>query len=34
MTVELEPVGEVPALPAQQPDGTPAGPTVVVDRRR
>ncbi|KQR17305.1 FtsX-like permease family protein [Cellulomonas sp. Leaf334] len=28
VTIELEPVGQVPALPAQQ----PAGPTVVVDR--
>ncbi|WP_028050575.1 FtsX-like permease family protein [Cellulomonas sp. URHD0024] len=32
VTVDLDPVGPVPALPAQQPDGTPAGPTVVVDR--
>ncbi|MBD8058211.1 hypothetical protein IC607_04410 [Cellulomonas sp. JH27-2] len=32
VTVDLDPVGRVPALPAQQPDGTPAGPTVVVDR--
>jgi putative ABC transport system permease protein len=32
VTVDLEPVGRVPALPAQLPDGTPAGPTVVVDR--
>ncbi|WP_456846447.1 FtsX-like permease family protein, partial [Cellulomonas sp. P5_C6] len=32
VTVDLEPMGEVPALPAQQPDGTPGGPTVVVDR--
>ncbi|MET0789040.1 MAG: FtsX-like permease family protein [Cellulomonas sp.] len=31
-TVDLEPVGEVPALPAQQPDEATAGPTVVVDR--
>ena len=30
VTIELEPVGQVPALPAQQADGTPAGP----DRRR
>lgn len=32
VTIELQPVGQVPALPAQQADGTPAGPTVVVDR--
>ena len=32
VTIDLEPVGEVPALPAQLADGTPAGPTVVVDR--
>jgi putative ABC transport system permease protein len=32
VTIDLEPVGPVPALPAQQPDGTDAGPTVVVDR--
>jgi len=32
VTVDLTPVGEAPALPAQQPDGTTAGPTVVVDR--
>jgi putative ABC transport system permease protein len=32
VTVDLDPVGEVPALPAQRPDGAPAGPTVVVDR--
>ncbi|KQY22377.1 hypothetical protein ASD16_17380 [Cellulomonas sp. Root485] len=30
--IELEPVGQVPALPAQQADGAPAGPTIVVDR--
>lgn len=32
VTVDLEPVGAAPALPAQQPDETTAGPTVVVDR--
>lgn len=32
VTVDLEPVGEVSALPGQRPDGEPAGPTVVVDR--
>ncbi|MEZ0448048.1 FtsX-like permease family protein [Cellulomonas sp. ICMP 17802] len=32
VTVDLEPVGEVPALPTQQADGQAAGPTVVVDR--
>lgn len=32
VTIELEPVGQVPALPAQQADGTPSAPTVVVDR--
>jgi putative ABC transport system permease protein len=32
VTVDLEPVGQVPALPAQQADGTSAGLTVVVDR--
>ncbi len=32
VTIDLEPVGEAPALPMGQPDGTPAGPTVVVDR--
>ncbi|WP_028045751.1 FtsX-like permease family protein [Cellulomonas sp. URHE0023] len=32
VTVDLDPVGEVSALPAQLPDGSPAGPTVVVDR--
>lgn len=32
VTIELQPVGEVPALPTQLADGTPAGPTVVVDR--
>ena len=32
VTMDVEPVGQVPAVPAQQPDGTPAGPTLVVDR--
>lgn len=32
VTIDLEPVGRVPELPAQQPDGTDAGPSVVVDR--
>jgi len=32
VTIDLEPVGEVPALPMEQPDGAPAAPTVVVDR--
>jgi putative ABC transport system permease protein len=32
VTIDLEPVGEAPALPALQPDGTPATVTVVVDR--
>ncbi|MES1207347.1 MAG: serine/threonine-protein kinase, partial [Pseudomonadota bacterium] len=32
VTVDLAPVGPAPALPTQQPDGTPAAPTVVVDR--
>ncbi|WP_426593772.1 FtsX-like permease family protein [Cellulomonas sp. McL0617] len=32
VTIDLEPVGRVPALPTQRPDGTPAGLTVVVDR--
>lgn len=32
VTIDLLPVGQVPALPAQQVDGTPALPTVVVDR--
>jgi len=32
VTIELEPVGRLPDLPAQQPDGTSAGPTVVMDR--
>jgi putative ABC transport system permease protein len=32
VTLELDPVGEVPALPTQQPDGSSAGPTIVVDR--
>ncbi len=32
VTIDLDAVGQVPALPAGQPDGTAAGPTVVVDR--
>lgn len=32
VTVDLQPVAQVPALQEQEPDGTPAGPTVVVDR--
>ncbi|MDM7854987.1 FtsX-like permease family protein [Cellulomonas alba] len=32
VTVDLAPVGPAPALPAQQPDGSSAAPTVVVDR--
>jgi putative ABC transport system permease protein len=32
VTIELQPVGQVPALPPQLSDGTTAGPTVVVDR--
>ncbi|MBO9555154.1 FtsX-like permease family protein [Cellulomonas sp.] len=32
VTIDLDPVGEAPALPALQQDGTPAAATVVVDR--
>ncbi|GIG20623.1 hypothetical protein Cch01nite_13470 [Cellulomonas chitinilytica] len=32
VTIDLQPVGRVPALPAQRTDGSNAGPTVVVDR--
>ncbi|ROS24018.1 FtsX-like permease family protein [Cellulomonas sp. PhB150] len=32
VTIDLDPVGTVPALPAATPDGAPAGATVVVDR--
>ena len=32
VTIDLQPVGRVPALPAAQPDGAPAAATIVVDR--
>jgi len=32
VTIDLQPVGEVPDLPSAQPDGTPSPLTVVVDR--
>lgn len=32
VTIDLEPVGQVPDLPVEQSDGTPPQPTVVVDR--
>lgn len=32
VTIDLRPVGRVPALPAAEPDGTPAAATVLVDR--